>query len=358
MTKASTGLRAALRKSVAHLFARGSAAGRGRLVLQVLGIVISLGLLGWCVSLALRPENREKIEALRHASPSLLALLLALSLVSLVFNGAGFWLTLRPVRRLGFLDMQAANAVASFLGYFPFKLSIVARVVIHSRRDGVPVLTIGAWLAANAAVVLAVLGPLTGAGLWRGRVDGAYFAAAAGGLVLTFVCLHAAARVFAHEAGLARLHRIVAAVRLRPLERLVRTPAFAHLHAGFAMLAVPGTLAGAMACRLADVLTQSARFVVASQAMGTSLPWDRAVILAGSYFLVGVLSPAGAVGSREGGATGLAALLPAIDHRAFAVVTLAVSGTEMIVTTAAMLAGGVYLKASAPSPAPPGPAAR
>jgi hypothetical protein len=229
--------------------------GRGRTVaLQALGGLVSLALLAWCVYTAWKGGSLEKLRGLSGGDAWALA---GLSLLSLTLNGSLFWVTLRPVKRLRWVDVLAVNAVATFLAYFPFKLSIVWRVLVHNRRDGLPVLTIGAWLMSNAAVVLAVLLPPALAGLWRQRVDGVYLAASLGGILVLLLALHGVARWLGGERGLERLRGLLGRRGWRG--RVASSQKFARLHQGLGMLAHAPTLASAAGLRLADLLVQAVR---------------------------------------------------------------------------------------------------
>ncbi len=320
--------------------ARGGAGGRGRgvgpRVVQGVAILVSLGLLAWFVSMLLTPESRRALDTIAHAPARLLVLLAGLSLASIVLNGMTFWCTLRPLRArhdLSVWRVMTVQAIATMLSSFPFKLSIVARFLIHNRRDGVPVLTIGAWLAANSVVILASMAAPLGAALWRRAVDGPFVVVAAVGTLLLYGAILGAARVFAGEAGLARLGAMARGTRMAWVSRVVGSSAFARLHTGFDMLASPVWLGLAMLTRVLDLGVIAARFVVAGVAAGVVVPWESGLLAGASFFLIGVLSPAGSMGAREGGTAGLAALatIPGVSPEAFAAVTLAVSAVEMVV---------------------------
>jgi len=340
----STGLFGALRRASSHLFTNATGPGRMRLLVQIAGVAVGLALLAWCVSLALRPENRENLERLRGAPWRLVVLLFSLSGLTLIFNGIAFWITLRPVRKLPVIDMIAANSVASAMSYLPFKLSVVSRFIIHNRRDGIPLLTIGSWLGANAVVVLAVLGTMGLAGLWRGGVDAAWIGLTLGGMAVAFVCVWSGARTFAGEAGLARLERMASWTRIGLPLRLVRAHRFRQMHAGLSILADARTLAAAMAVRVLDTLAQSARFAVAATAIGVPLTLDKAVLAGSTFHLLGIVSPAGSVGGREGATTSLAVLIPGITAEAFSVVTLTVSASEILVFVLGGVLGAAWLR--------------
>lgn len=315
---------------------------RTRAIVQAIGFAGGIALLAWCVTLALSPDNRAQLSKLTQASALQIVGLLGLSAAAIALNGLIFWIILRPARRLPAADVIATNALATFLAYLPFKLSVAARFVIHSRRDGVPVLTIGAWLAACAAALVATLGPILGVSLWRRGVDGWWWAGSIAGVALGTTALLLTARAFAGETGLARLHRLADPLRIAPLDRALRSHRFEHLHAGFAMLSSPWGVYGAAALRLADVACLTARFLIAAAVLGLDLPWPDAVLMGATYFFVGVLSPFGMLGTREAGTLGLAAAVGVASARAgvggeaspLPVVILFVSGTESIINIA------------------------
>ncbi|VAX41234.1 hypothetical protein MNBD_PLANCTO03-956, partial [hydrothermal vent metagenome] len=153
-----------------------------RLLFQGAGFVIGLALLGWCVRVALSPENREQLAKLSEASLGQVAALLGLSATTLLLNGVFFWITLRPVKRVPLVDHVAINALCTFLAFLPFKIGALTRVAINNRRDGVPILTIGAWYGCMFAVMLAAYLPAMGASMWRGGVDGLWWVACLGGV--------------------------------------------------------------------------------------------------------------------------------------------------------------------------------
>lgn len=303
-----------------------------RLAVQAGGFLVGLALLGWCASIALAPENRAQLDHLAEARPWQIALLLALSAATLLLNGATFWVLLLPVRRLRAADVVAVNTLATCLAYLPFKLSLVSRVLIHNRRDKVPIFLIGSWMAAFAAAIAAVVGPLILVSMWRGRIDGLWFAAAVPAVVLTVAAASALAHAFAGERGLARLRRL--ASPLPPVRRFLGTAAWLNLHHGFAMIGSPRTAPAWALLRLADVAAQAARFAVAAAIVGHPLAYDQALFFSLAYFLIGIVSPSGVLGTREGGTTALAAILAVASSESFAVIALLVTVTESLVNLA------------------------
>src|ERR1051325_3196290 len=119
-----------------------------RVALQVLGFAAGLASLAWCISKAFKTDPHDpvnKFERLMHPPPGLFIAGLALSFATLPINGLLFWVGLLPARRLKASDLVATNGLCSFLAYLPLKTGAIVRVLIHNRRDGVPLLTIGAW---------------------------------------------------------------------------------------------------------------------------------------------------------------------------------------------------------------------
>ena len=134
------------------------------------------------------------------------------------------------------------------------------------------------------------------------------------------------------------------------LGRLLRTKLWSNLHAGFDMLASPFAVGGSVLLRIADMSVHTTRFVVAATILGKALPLEQALPISVVYFLVGVVSPSGQAGLREGAATGLAGVLLAKTGATqetaatFAPVALLVSATEAIVFLAAGVLGLLWLR--------------
>lgn len=302
------------------------------------------------MSLALKPENKEQFAKLSQAPAGMLAAMLGLSLATLVINGLLFWIALTPVRRLRPADVVATNGVCTFLAYLPLKLGAVTRVLIHNRRDRVPVVLIGSWFAAVAGVMAAAFAPMLAAVAWRGRVDWVWLAAVGAAEAAVAAAIVAVAGVFRGQRGRDRIHRLVRSLRLRPLEPLLESKLWTNLHAGFDMLASPRAVGGAVALRVLDVGVQSARMVVAAGIFGLVLPVQQAIPLALTFFLVGAMSPAGLAGLREGAATGLVGVLLAAAGGSddvstkFAPVFLLVTATEAVVYLAGAAAGIAWLR--------------
>lgn len=315
-----------------------------RITIQVAGFLLGLTMLGWCVSKALEPGNQEQFAKLAGAPAGAILGMLGLTGASILLNGVIFWATLRPVRRLRAVDVVAVNALATFLAYLPFKLSAVTRVVIHNRRDGVPVALIGAWFAAVAGVLIVALLPPVLASLWRPGIDGAWIGATGGGVVMLACAVMIIARFFRGDRGIDRVHAILDPLRLRVAQRFLRSKLWLHLHEGFTILSSPGVVAGTVGLRLADAGVQAARLVLAASILGQTLPVEQAVIVSVAYFLIGVVSPTGMLGFREGGAAGLAGALAFAASEQFAAVVLLVGAAEAVVNLAGAALGLAWLR--------------
>jgi hypothetical protein len=312
-----------------------------RIAIQIIGFVAGIAAIGWCLKTALKQENREQFAKLADAPAELIALMLGLSLLTLALNGVAFWVAIRPVKRIPLPDVLATNGLCTFLGYLPFKAGAIVRFAIHNRRDKVPVATIGAWFGSLAVVMLLSFAVMTGAAIGRGRIDPIWFALAVGLALASGGVLIAVARAFRGEPGLQRLERLVGLTRIAALKRPLRWNIWLQLHAGFDMLSSPGAVLGGMANRMLDSAVQAARFVVAAKILKlTSFPIEdftlqQALMVSLMYFIVGVVSPSGLAGLREGAVGAWAAPLLAMagmhsadDERTFIALGLLVSATE------------------------------
>jgi hypothetical protein len=242
----------------------------------------------------------------------------------------------------------AVNAIATLLANLPFKLSLIFRVLVHNRRDRLPLLTIGAWFAAVAAVMACVLIPLTMAGAWRQRPDSLWAVASLGGAAVFCVVMLAISRCLAMEANWRWLSQLIHRAPMpsafrRALER--QDGPLDRAHEGVRMLAHPGIVLGAILLRLGDVCIHTMRFYLAAKVLNVPLGIDQAVLAGSVYFLIGAAYPAGQLGAREGGTAWLLrAVIPAFDLDRFFVVVLLVSATELIVTLFSAAAGMAWLR--------------
>jgi len=314
-------------------------------MVQVVGFALSILALGWAVRMALREENRAQLEKLLDATPTQILTMVALATASVGINGLIFWAVLRPARALRAPDVISVNAIATLLAYLPFKLSLVARVAIHRKRDGVPVLVVGAWLGAVGVSMLATLGPMTLASVLIKDVNALWVGAIGAGVLVSLALTVAVASYLEGDRGVARL-------RALPMGKAVTRAAwYEKLHEGFAMLACWRVTAVAAALRVFDVMLFAGRFVAAAWILALPISWSDAILLGSSYFLIGALSPFGALGAREIGVVGIAALVGAASAEAgggsspIATAVVFITAVEAVVNTACAGFGVAWLRA-------------
>lgn len=309
---------------------------------QILGFVVGLGLLGYCIRVALQPKNQQQLAKLLDAPWSEKLALIGLSIVVVLISGSVFYVALSPIRKLRWLEMQSINVIACLLALLPMKLSLVFRVLLHNRRDGMPMLTIGAWFAATAAVMCVVIGPVLGVTLLRHTPDAIWAAGCLGGTLLCAGVLIAVARALRHERWWSMLIRVWSAL---PIPKLLKGPMLQErAQEGARMLASPYAVGAGVALRMLDIVVQAARFKIAAAIVDQPLTWDQAVLAGATFFLIGALAPTGQVGAREAGTAGFVGLiLSGIDFGSFAVIVLMVSATETAVLMVGSMIGLAYL---------------
>lgn len=315
---------------------------KAQIIIQTLGFLIGLALLGWALKLAFSPQNREQFEKLGEAEWYEVGGLVALGLGTLFFNGLIFWNALLPVKRLGIVEVQATNAIASLLSYLPFKLSLLFRTVVHNRRDGVPIFTMGSWFGAIGVMMLMVLLPLAGVSQWRGDIDLVWLLGVLAGVGVFSVATWWLASLFSFGKGLERFRRVVGWLRIPPLSKFVRTDTYAKMHAGIVMLASPRALAGNVLLRFGDVAVHTLRFKLASEMLGQPLTWEQSLLCGIAFFAIGATSPAGAIGIREAGTMGAAGLI-GIEPTTFAPIAVVVAASETIAYLFGTAGGIAYL---------------
>lgn len=316
---------------------------RAKMAVQIFGFLIGIGLMVWVIGAVLSPENQQKLARLREATPQQLLGLLGLSALIIVVSGEVFRRSLAPVKRLPILGLHATNVIACLLALLPFKLSIVFRVIVHNRRDKVPLLTIGAWFAAVSVITLLAVIPILGAGIARGTPDLAWYAISIGGIVVGIGVMLAIARALSRESTWEWFKGVWGRL---PLPKALKSHGLMErAHEGVRMLASPGAVLACTGLRMADICVQAFRFMLAATILDQPLSWDQAVLAGGAYFLIGAAAPTGQLGAREAGTAGLlATLVPYIELRTFATVVLVISGSEMIVLLAGSAIGVAYLR--------------
>jgi Lysylphosphatidylglycerol synthase TM region len=307
-----------------------------RIAVQLIGFAIGAALLVWAVRLALNEENSDQLKHLADAPLLHVVGLFALSVVTIILNGLIFHQTLVPVRRLRRLDVVAVNALATLLNYLPFKLSIISRVLIHNRRDGVPLGEIAGWLAAVGVSGVIGFGPVALVSIWHPTIDALWIGLSGAGVVLLAAVTIALSRYFGGASGHARLERIGRSLRIPYASALLNARLVTEAHQGLDMLGHVRTVALVVALRLVDLAVQAGRFLVAAALLGVGFSPGQAMVFAVVYFFIGVVSPAGMLGLREGGTIAFAALLGMTEsqYTAFAPVPLLVTATEAVVAFA------------------------
>ncbi len=317
---------------------------RVRLVVQLAGFLIGIALLLWCARIAFSPENRAQLESLGEAPAELVVLLLALSAVTVIVNGVMFWFVLRPVKKIDLGGALATNALATFLSYLPFKLSLMARIAIHRQRDGVPLALIGPWFAAVGVVVVATIMPMVLMLIVRPVIDGLWFVMLFILLLISAGLLTALARLIGGQRGLRMVQSLSDRQPIGFIRRFTRSETFLLFDEAIAMLASYPQSLGAVMLRVVDLAAMAGRFYVASRIVGTPLMSDESIVGSATYFLIGVFSPVGALGTREAGTAGILDAFGEIDIDLLITISLVVTAAEMVVFTAMAAIGIAWLR--------------
>ncbi len=319
------------------------------IVIQIVGLLAGLASLAYALSKAFGSGNKEQWEKLSHISNSQLAAIFALSAATLLVEGLSFWILVRPIKRLPAIDVIATNSLCTFLAYLPFKLSAITRVLIHNRRDGIPIPTIMAWFAAFALVMVVTFIPAVLLVGVMGAIDGRWGAAIGAILIVACIGLLIVGRWFRGDPGLERLAGFLRALRLSRAEPLLRSRVWQNLHAGFDVFATPTTVVGSILLRVAHATILTARFVIVARALDLQPSLSISFQFAIAFFFIGAASPAGMAGLREGAVTGLAGLLlkgtsAESSIPAYSVVAIFVSATEAIVFLVCGILGLLWLR--------------
>ncbi len=296
--------------------------------MQIVGFGVCVGIVAWLVRVATTGAQAEALKELKSISAGEIATLIGLSVLTLALNGLLFWIACRPARwagRMTLAGIAATNALATMLAYLPFKISAAARMTVHLRRDRISVAQMFAWWGCFFAAMGGTIGPMALASVWRGGMDSGWWLACSGGMLACFAASLVMARFFAAERGHQWLGRMAGA---GPWRRVLTPVRVEELHESFAMIACARWLAAAYAVRVVDMAAQALRFRSASEAVGDAMSMGDAVVVAAGYYGMLVLSPFGALGSREAGAVGAGALVEGSASETLAATTLVVTGAE------------------------------
>lgn len=239
-----------------------------KILMQLTGFVVGLALLVWIIHSAIREGDWEK---LFDADPRLVAALLGCSLLSAFLNGSMFWITVRPIKRLGFWDLQRVNIVAYMLNYAPIRLGAIARVLYHLRVDGLGLLQVGAWFSLIGYTLALAMGSWLLATLVHPDIDWLW----AGLVVVQLLMGGMALRIFCSLPLIVR--------HGRGIDRMVTDPL---------------ALGGSIVLRVVDLGAFTGRMAVAAAILGIELEPSHVVKLA-MVALAAQLIPFGRVGFRE-----------------------------------------------------------
>jgi len=291
-----------------------------RIAMQTLGALSAVGLLAWALSLAMSDKNRASLDALRQADAWRVALLFGLSAVSVGLSGLLFWVVAQPERRVPLSSTSAANAIAMGLGLVPLKMGMIARVLIHHRRDGVPFRDIVGWVAAIAALSIVSLAPLAGAGIWRRDLDALWWLVGVGGMIA------------GHAIGIG----LGRAAESRPvLQRLSL--------GSWRFVRHPGGVVPHGLIRGCDLGLLGVRFWLAATMSGLALSMGDAMLFGVVYITLVVGSPFGRLGFAEMAVAGIAAAL-GYEYERLALVAVTVTAAEAVTSISLACAAFVYIR--------------
>jgi hypothetical protein len=242
-----------------------------RLAISLLGFVAGLGLLVWVILQAVGDEeSRAGWDRMLDASPWLVLAMFACTLASSVVNGLSFHLTSRPIGAVDGWSLQRLNFVAGLANYAPVRLGPLARIVWHLNVDRMRVVTMSAWFAVMAILVLLALGPAMTATFARPQLDLVW------GLLLVVQVVIAVLMLRWVGAIVFRRHG-------QDIDRILRAR---------------GILWGAIALRLADLAAFWGRMWAASAILGMSFTPGQLLLLALVAY-VGSLVPFGRAGFQQ-----------------------------------------------------------
>ena len=288
----------------------------GKLAIQFAGLLLGGVLFVWAIRNAFSEKNQPAIDRIREASLSDAAMLVGLTILSLLLNGVMFWLTMRPLRRVPLGETTAINCIAAFLSLLPFKLGLLLRALIHYKRHAVPAKELGAWLAAFGLLSALSLVIFAGASWWRAGIDGVWAACVVGGVI---------------GAGGA----VMLAGRLA-----LRWPWLARASLGADAIARdPWAVFGHIVLRGADVATFGLRFWVAARIAGMTLAPADSMVMGSVYVLLNATAFAGSLGYAEAGTAFLANKV-GVDQNEAALLALVI--TAALSFTSGILALGAW----------------
>ncbi|MSR18481.1 MAG: glycosyltransferase [Phycisphaerales bacterium] len=284
----------------------------GRILVQCLALAAGLALIAACIWKAIGSGDWSR---LGHADPRLIAGMLLFGLASLSINGTIFWITVRPLQRLAFWDLQSANAMATFLNYAPMRAGLIARLLYHIRVDHMHNIPLLGWMAVVAATMVVAIGSVSTATLL------APIAALTWWGIVLFGCA-LGAWLLRHPGRISWLRE-----RMRGAEHIVDSRA---------------ALGWGVALRVLDIGAWIGRMACAAAILGIDLS-HRDIALVAITGIVVSMNPLGRVGFREAAVAFVAARLTSgagIDVDAiFVQLAVLESAAEAAIAIPAGLAG-------------------
>jgi hypothetical protein len=249
-------------------------------MVQLLGFAIGIALLAWCIHAAIKGGG-EGWQKIRSADTWLIAGLIGCTIVSLLCNGAMFWIVVRPLHPLRLVDMQLFNLAAGVLNYAPVRAGLLARIAYHVRVDRIGLLTIGGWFAAIGYTLVLTLSAIVLATVIRPTFDWIW-------ALLIVAQLVVGGLITGSVMGLPIVQRIG-----RGMDRMLRERA---------------ALWGAIVLRLIDVAAYTGRMWCAARILEIQLSLSSVLLLSIAAIAVS-MNPLGRIGFREAGVAFFAAYL-------------------------------------------------
>ncbi len=240
----------------------------GKLILQILGFIVGIALLGWCISKAWSGDGFAK---LGEAPAWAIVGLMVCTLTSILVNGATFWALIHPVVKIPMLDVQIINCVVNLLNYAPVRLGLATRLAHHRRVDRVSFFHLFAWYGSLGVLLILVLGSFLAATAIRPSVDWIWFVVLLLLVIIGGVIIN----------RLSSTHLLTA--KLRGADQMLS-------HGRYLSLAV--------LFRLIDMFAYGGRLYLALYVLGIEVTLREAVYIS-LICMVSALLPVGSLGFRE-----------------------------------------------------------
>jgi hypothetical protein len=249
-----------------------------RAAVQAIGFALGIALVAWVVKGAIevaqdpsRAGILESVSAAWRDRPWLVAGLGITTVLSLVIDGALFWLVLLPVRRLGFMEIQWLTCVTATSNFFPVRLGIPVRYAYALLANRLTFVQATAWYVALTLVILVSLASVVAATALV-PVPGPSWAA----LVLCSLAVGGFALQRAAGLGFVR----------------------ARMGEWTRMLTTPSTYWAGSVLRVIEVLLWIVRMWCAAEILGLGLSFATVTVLGVAAIAV-MLNPFGRIGFRE-----------------------------------------------------------